>query len=72
MTEETHKRWSPAEVKLLQELVEQGLSADEIFRGGKFPERTHKALSMEISRLGFVEPHKKSVETRITEQALLI
>ena len=71
MTEEIHKRWSPTEIKLLQELVEQGLSADEIFRSGKFPERTHKAITMEISRLGFVEARKKSVETRITEAGIV-
>lgn len=54
-------------MKTLQEMVEQGMSADQIFKSGKFPGRTHKAITMEISRLGFVEARKKSVEPRITE-----
>jgi hypothetical protein len=67
MIEETYKRWSPAEIKLLQELVEQGLSADEIFKNGTFPERTHKSITHAVSRLGLVGSHQKSSGSQVSE-----
>jgi len=56
------KRWSLPEVKMLQEMVEQGLSADQIFKSAKFPERTHDALRKQIERLAvsFVGQRKSS------------
>jgi len=61
------KRWSLQEIKLLQEMVEQGMSADQIFKSGKFPERTHKAITHEVSRLGTIGSQKKSSGSQITE-----
>jgi len=65
------KRWSLPEIKMLQEMVEQGLSSDQIFKSGKFPGRTHKAITLEVSRLGLIEAQKKSIGTQITEAGIV-
>ncbi len=61
----------PQEVKTLQEMAEQGMTADEIFKSGKFPERTHKAITHEVSRLGFIGSQKKSSGSQITEAGIV-
>jgi len=65
------QRWSPTEIQMLREMVEQGLSADDIFKSGKFPERTHRAIDTEIRRLSIVAPHKNSDATHITEAGIV-
>jgi len=62
------KRWSPPEIKLLQEMVEQGMSADQIFKSGKFPGRTHDAVRKQIERLTpSIVGQRKSSVGQITE-----
>jgi hypothetical protein len=65
------ERWLPQEVKMLQEMVEQGMTADEIFRSRKFPERTHNAIVHEVSRMGFGGCQKKSSGCQITEAGIV-
>jgi hypothetical protein len=60
------KRWSPPEIKMLQEMVERGLSADQIFKSGKFLGRTYRSIDVEIRRLAVV-PQRNSAVPQITE-----
>jgi len=71
MTKEACKRWSPLEIRMLQEMVEQGSSADQIFKSGKFPGRTYRAIDMEIRRLSVVVPHRNSAVPQITEAGIV-
>jgi len=66
------QRWSPLEMKTLQEMVEQGLSADQIFKSGKLPGRTYVAIVKQIERSApSVVRHKKSVVGHITESEIV-
>jgi len=65
------QRWSPSEIQMLQEMVEQGLSASQIFQSRKLKGRTYRAIDMEIRRLVSVVPHKNSAVPRITEAGIV-
>ncbi|MCL6579839.1 MAG: hypothetical protein K6T73_10775 [Candidatus Bathyarchaeota archaeon] len=57
------ERWSDAENTLLMEMVQQGLSLDDIVKSGKFEGRTPQAIAKQIERLKlgcFVGQNKKS------------
>jgi len=60
------KRWSQEEDKLLENMVKQGLSVEEIVKSGKFPNRTARAIDTEIKRLPIVSQKKKIIVTQIT------
>ena len=59
------KRWTEAENKLLQEMDKKGMSAQEIFKSGKFPNRTYYAIERQLKRLGFGYQKKKFFGYRI-------
>ena len=46
------KRWTEAENTLLREMAEQGMSVQEIYESGKFPERSYSAIAKQLQRLG--------------------
>jgi len=59
------KRWTPEENRLLREMMEKGISPDDIFESGKLPNRTRKAIEVQASRLGSFETQKdKNFETQ--------
>lgn len=61
------KRWSQQEIKLLREMLEKGMSLDEIVKSGEFPDRTAIALQTQIFRLGSIASQsKKFVASQIT------
>jgi hypothetical protein len=66
------QRWTPLEMKTLQEMIEQGLSVDQIFKSGKFPGRTYAAIVKQIERSApSVVRHKKSFVGHITEAPIV-
>jgi len=64
------ERWLPQEVKMLQEMVEKGVTADQIFTSGKFPGRTYRSIDVEIKRLAIV-PQRNSSVPQITETGIV-
>lgn len=42
------KRWTEEENKLLQEMVQQGMTVQQIFDSGKFPSRTFMAIQNQL------------------------
>jgi len=66
------KRWTQEENELLLEMVEKGMTLDNIIKSGKFPDRTPKALGKQIERLGsFVGQKKKSIVEQIREAEIV-
>jgi len=62
------QHWSPLEVQTLQEMVEQGMSANDIYKSGKLSGRTYAAIVKQIERTApCVVRHKKSAVGHITE-----
>jgi len=59
------KRWTKEEDKLLEDMVKQGLSVEEIVESGKFPDRTYEAIRMQIGRLPFVRQRQKIIVEQI-------
>lgn len=62
------KRWTQQENKLLMQLVERGTSIEDIFKSGKFPNRTHRANIKQIERLkcdSIVRQKKKTIVRQI-------
>jgi len=64
-------RWSPSEIKLLQEMSEKGMSSDDIFKSGKLPRRTHGAIRMQIQRLGSIVGQRDSIVEQIREAEIV-
>jgi len=60
------KRWSQEEDKLLEDMVKQGLSVEEIVKGGKFLGRTHAAIAKQIERLYIVRRKGKIIVRQIS------
>jgi len=60
-------RWAPDEIKILREMTSQGMSADDIFKSGKLPRRTSKAITKQIERLGSFVRQTKSFVGQIKE-----
>jgi len=57
------KRWTETENRLLQGMIQQGASLDNIIRSGKFEGRTPQAIAKQVERLklhSFVGQSKKS------------
>ena len=73
MVEDEYKYWSPVEIKQLQEMSEQGLTVDQIFKSGKFPGRTYQALKKQIERRTSpdVVRQAKSVVGQVTEAGIV-
>ena len=43
------KPWTEEEIKVLREMAEQGLSAQEIYESGKLPNRTYEAIRKQLN-----------------------
>jgi hypothetical protein len=43
------KPWTEEEIKVLREMAEQGLSAQEIYESGKLPDRTCEAIRKQLN-----------------------
>ncbi|MGF3573569.1 MAG: hypothetical protein ACQXXG_09155 [Candidatus Bathyarchaeia archaeon] len=58
------KTWTDEEIKVLRELAEQGLGAQEIYESGKLPERTYEAIRKQLNLGSIVATkHTAIVET---------
>lgn len=55
------KRWTQKENKLLAEMVEAGMSVEDIVRSGRLLGRTAKAIIHQIRRLGSFGTRRKSL-----------
>jgi len=65
------KRWTEAEIMLLQKMVDEGKSVEEIIKSGEFSNRTHRAIENAVSRLTFENQKKKSIDTQIREAEIV-
>jgi hypothetical protein len=58
------KPWTEEEIKVLREMAEQRLSAQEIYESGKLPNRTYEAIRKQLERRRLVVSRQKTfVET---------
>ena len=58
------KPWTEEEIKILREIAEQGLSAQEIYESGKLPDRTYEAIRKQLNLSAIVATkHTAIVET---------
>jgi len=66
-------RWTDAENNHLLELVKRGASIEDIYKSGKFPGRTYKAILHQIQRLGahLGTQSKISLGTQISEAEIV-
>jgi hypothetical protein len=62
------KPWTDEEIKVLRELVEQGLSAQEIYESGKLPDRTYEAIRKQLN-LGSIVATKQTAIVETIEPA---
>jgi len=60
------KRWTQQENGLLTNLVEEGLTVEQIFQSGKFEGRTAGAIAKQIERLSIVRQKEKVIVGQIT------
>ena len=65
------KRWTDAEIKLLKKMVDEGKSESEIFKSGKFPNRTFMSIRHAVERLPFGHQKKKSNGAQIREAEIV-
>lgn len=61
------RRWADAENRLLLEMVEQGMNAQQIYNSGKLPGRSLRAIETQIQRFPFETQKKKFFATQISE-----
>ncbi|MCL6579826.1 MAG: hypothetical protein K6T73_10710 [Candidatus Bathyarchaeota archaeon] len=62
------KPWTDEEIKVLRELAEQGLSAQEIYESGKLPDRTYEAIRKQLN-LGSIVATKQTAIVETIEPA---
>ena len=66
------KRWTPEENDLLREMIEKGMTSEDILKSGKFPNRTIMAIQNQMRRLGSFEiQRKKSFDSQIREAEIV-
>jgi len=66
------KRWTQEENELLREMIEKGMSSEDILKSGKFPHRTIMAIQNQMRRLGsFDSQRKKSFDSQIRETEIV-
>ncbi len=59
------KRWTREELGLLKEMIQKGMDIDKIVQSGKFKERTHEAIRVQVNRQAFVGQTKKPIVEQI-------
>jgi hypothetical protein len=62
------KAWTDEEIKVLGELAEQGLSAQEIYDSGRLPDRTYEAIRKQLN-LGSIVATKQTAIVETIEPA---
>jgi len=62
------KPWTEEEIKVLREMAEQRLSAQEIYESGKLPNRTYEAIRKQLNLDFLVASHRRAIVETI-EQA---
>jgi hypothetical protein len=62
------KSWTDEEIKVLRELAEQGLSAQEIYDSGRLPDRTYEAIRKQLN-LGSIVATKQTAIVETIEPA---
>jgi len=55
------KPWTDEEIKVLRELAEQDLSAQEIYESGRLPERTYEAIRKQLNLGGIVATKQTAI-----------
>jgi hypothetical protein len=67
------RRWTEAENRLLLEMAKQGMSVQEIYDSGKFPNRTFRAIQQQLQKLGadYGTNKKFSFSTKISEAEIV-
>jgi len=66
------KRWTQEENDLLWEMIEKGMTSEDILKSGKFPNRTIMAIQNQMRRLGsFDIQRKKSFDSQIRETEIV-
>ena len=64
------KPWTGEEIALLQKMIEQGMSLDDIVKSGKFPHRTPRAIEKQIKILsGSLVSQKKISKVTLISKA---
>jgi hypothetical protein len=62
------KPWTDEEIKVLRELAERGLSAQDIYESGKLPDRTYEAIRKQLN-LGSIVATKQTAIVETIEPA---
>ena len=62
------KPWTDEEIKVLRELDERGLSAQEIYESGRLPDRTYEAIRKQLN-LGSIVATKQTAIVETIEPA---
>jgi len=62
------KPWTDEEIKVLRELAEQDLSAQEIYESGRLPDRTYEAIRKQLN-LGSIVATKQTAIVETIEPA---
>jgi hypothetical protein len=65
------KRWTQEENRLLREMLNKGMTAEQIYESGKFPDRTFMAIQNQMKRLGFIDHQKKNFSVVKSERLRL-
>lgn len=66
------KRWTQEENEFLREMIEKGMSGEDILKSGKLPHRTIMAIQNQMRRLGsFDSQRKKSFDSQIRETEIV-
>jgi len=55
------KPWTDEEIKVLRELAEQDLSAQEIYESGRLPDRTYEAIRKQLNLGGIVATKQTAI-----------
>jgi len=66
------ERWTDKENNLLQDMVKQGITTQQIYESGTFPSRTFRAIENQVKRLDVLTTQKKkSLSGQISEAEIL-
>jgi len=61
------KPWADEEIKLLMEMVAQGMNSQQIYDSGKLPGRTYRAIVKQLGECGSIVYTKPAVIVRTIE-----
>jgi len=67
------RRWTDAENKLLRKMAEKGMSVQQIYDSGKFPNRSFRAIQHQLKKIGadYGTIKKFSFGTKISEAEIV-